>query len=135
MIFVIFACMKIAFLTVGILWIGWAQGGRLRIQPAEYSFDKVKQGSLVKARFSLLNEGKSPVQIQEIKPSCSCSVLSWERRTLSPGDSLSVEVTFNTAGKVGRQRKSFTVLSNAENSPTLFYLIGEVEAPSPYEND
>ncbi|MCX7607362.1 MAG: DUF1573 domain-containing protein, partial [Bacteroidia bacterium] len=65
----------------------------------------------------------------------SCSVLSWERRSIPPGDSLSVEVSFNTAGKVGRQRKSFSVLSSAENSPTLFYLIGEIEAPSPYEHD
>ncbi|MCX7607490.1 MAG: DUF1573 domain-containing protein, partial [Bacteroidia bacterium] len=54
----------------------YAQGGRLRVQPPEYAFGRVSQGSLVKARFYLINEGKVPIQIQEIKPSCSCSVLS-----------------------------------------------------------
>ncbi|MCX8111930.1 MAG: DUF1573 domain-containing protein [Bacteroidia bacterium] len=119
------------------IWLGalvWAQAPRLRVQPVEQSFGRVSQGTLVKARFTLLNEGKAPLQIQDIKPSCSCSILSWERRNLAPGDSIQVEVSFNTAGKVGRQRKSFSVLSNADNSPTLFYLSGEVEAGTLYED-
>ncbi|MCS6895600.1 MAG: DUF1573 domain-containing protein [Bacteroidia bacterium] len=117
--------------TVG--W-SWAQAPRVSVNPPEQNFGQVAQGSLVKARFTLLNSGKAPLQIQEIKPSCSCSVLSWERRTIAPGDSMSLEVTFNTAGKVGRQRKSFSIVSNAENSPTLFYLVGEVQAGSLYED-
>jgi hypothetical protein len=115
--------------------LAWGQTPQVHVQPPEYNFGRVAQGTLVKARFVVLNEGKAPLQIQEIKPSCSCSVLSWERRTIAPGDSLPVEIAFNTAGKVGRQRKSFTILSNAANSPTLFYLVGEVEAPSPYDGD
>ncbi|MCS7297844.1 MAG: DUF1573 domain-containing protein [Bacteroidia bacterium] len=118
--------------VVFLLGIGWAQALFLRVHPPEQHFGRVAQGTLVKARFILLNEGKAPIQIQEIKPSCSCSVLSWERRSLPPGDSIAVEVSFNTAGKIGRQRKSFSVVSNAENSPTLFYLVGEVEATSLY---
>jgi hypothetical protein len=46
---------------------------------------------------------------------------------------LPVQVSFNTAGKIGRQRKSFTILSNAANSPAFFYLTGEVQATSPYD--
>ncbi len=118
---------------VGVM-LGWAQG-LLQVSPSEYSFGRVRQGTLVKAAFTLRSVGTEPVQIQDIKPSCNCSVLSWERRTLAPGDSLKVEATFNTAGKVGRQRKSFTVLSTAQNSPLLFYLVGEVEASTPYGED
>lgn len=122
------------FVMIGLLMWGWAQAPKLRVQPGEQGFGRVAQGTLVKARFALINEGKAPLQIQEIKPSCSCSVLSWDRRSIPPGDSLLVEVSFNTAGKVGRQRKSFSVISNAENSPTLFYLTGEVEGTSLYED-
>ncbi|MCS7153821.1 MAG: DUF1573 domain-containing protein [Bacteroidia bacterium] len=121
-------------IILGVLTIGWAQAPRLRVQPAEGTFGRVSQGTVVKARFVLINEGTAPLQIQDIKPSCSCSVLAWERRSISPGDSAAVEVSFNTAGKVGRQRKSFSVLSNAENSPTFFYLSGEVAAGSLYED-
>jgi hypothetical protein len=60
-------------------------------------------------------------------------VTAWERREVPPGDSLPVQVSFNTAGKIGRQRKSFMVLSNATNSPTLFYLAGEVQGTSLYD--
>lgn len=124
----------IRFMIVGMLAWGWAQAPRLRVQPQEHNFGRVAQGTVVKARFTLINEGKVPLQIQEIKPSCSCSVTEWERRVIPPGDSASVEVSFNTAGKVGRQRKSFSILSNAEGSPTLFYLLGEVEPRSLYED-
>ncbi len=127
--------MRVCALIVLLSSLTWGQNAHIRVQPPEYNFGRVAQGTLVKARFVVLNEGKAPLQLQEIKPSCSCSVLSWERRTLAPGDSLPVEIAFNTAGKVGRQRKSFTILSNAANSPTLFYLVGEVEAPSPYDGD
>ncbi|MCS6790715.1 MAG: DUF1573 domain-containing protein [Bacteroidia bacterium] len=121
-----------AFLFLAIGCIGWSQSGRLRIEPAEQNFGQTTQGTLIKARFLLINEGKSPVQIQDIKPSCNCSVLSWEKRAIAPGDSLPVEVAFNTAHKVGRQRKSFSVISSAENSPTFFFLTGEVLAQSLY---
>lgn len=125
----VYACISLLSL------LAWGQTPRIRVQPPEYNFGRVAQGTLVKARFVVFNEGKAPLQIQEIKPSCSCSVLSWERRTVAAGDSLPVEVAFNTAGKVGRQRKSFTILSNADNSPAFFYVVGEVEAPSPYDGD
>lgn len=126
--------MLLRFIIIGIFSLGWAQAPRLRVQPSEQGFGRVSQGTVVKARFALINEGTVPLQVQEIKPSCSCSVLAWERRSIPPGDSLSVEVSFNTAGKVGRQRKSFSILSNADNSPTLFYLYGEVEAGTLYED-
>lgn len=122
-----------------LLWCGWVPllwaQGLLQVSPPEHPFGRVRQGTLVRATFTIRNLGNEPVQIQDIKPSCNCSVLSWEHRALVPGDSLKVEATFNTAGKVGRQRKSFTVLSTAQNSPLLFYLIGEVEASTSYYED
>lgn len=122
------------YLTALILGLTWAQTV-LKVDPPEQSFGRVAQGTLVKAQFRLINAGSTSIQLQEVKPSCSCSVVSLERRTLAPNETTAVEVSFNTAGKVGRQRKSFTVLSSATNSPTTFYLVGEVEAPSPYEHD
>ncbi len=122
------------YLTVLILGLTWAQA-LLKVEPAEQSFGRVAQGTLVKAQFRLINAGSTPIQLQEVKPSCSCSVVSVEKRSLAPNETTAVEVSFNTAGKVGRQRKTFTVLSSAANSPTAFYLVGEVEAPSPYEHD
>lgn len=115
--------------------VSWllAQEARVRVVPEEHNFGTVTQGTLVKARLVIRNEGAKPLVIQEIKPSCSCSVTSWERRDVAPGDSLPVQVSFNTAGKIGRQRKSFTILSNAANSPTFFYLTGEVRASSLYD--
>ncbi len=115
-----------------LLGLLWAQGAQLMVVPSEYRFGSVSRGTLVKAVYKLYNTGGSTLQIQEIKPSCSCSVLEWERRDLRPGDSLQIQVSFNTAGRVGPQRKTFTVLSNAINSPTFFYLQGEVQAQSPY---
>jgi len=113
-------------------WI-LAQEARIRIVPEEYNFGTVIQGSLVKTRFAIHNEGSKSLTVQDIKPSCGCSVASWERRDLLPGDSLVVQVSFNTAGKIGRQRKSFSILSNAANSPAFFYLVGEVQASSLYD--
>ncbi len=110
-----------------------AQEVRIRIVPEEYNFGTVTQGTLVKTRFTIHNEGPKALRIQDIKPSCSCSVTSWEQREIPPGDSMVVQVSFNTAGKIGRQRKTFSILSNAANSPAFFYLVGEVQASSLYD--
>lgn len=123
------AMFRLFFSLVGLLW---AQAPRLVVAPSEYRFGVVSRGTVVRATYKLYNVGEGILQIQEIKPSCSCSVLEWERRDLKPGDSLQIQVSFNTAGKIGPQRKTFTVLSNASNSPTFFYMQGEVQASSVY---
>lgn len=116
-----------------LLWSLLAQEARIRVVPEEYNFGTVTQGTLVKTRFTIRNEGSKTLLVQDIKPSCNCSVTSWERREIPPGDSMAVQVSFNTAGKIGRQRKTFSILSNAANSPVFFYLIGDVQAPSLYD--
>jgi len=122
---------RLAF-TLLVSWLV-AQEARIRVVPEEYHFGTVTQGTLVKTRFTIRNEGSKSLLVQDIKPSCNCSVTSWERREISPGDSMAVQVSFNTAGKIGRQRKTFSILSNAANSPVFFYLVGEVQASSLYD--
>ncbi len=118
--------------TCLVFWL-FAQEARIRVVPEEYNFGTVNQGTLVKTQFAIRNEGQKPLILQDIKPSCSCSVTSWDRREVAPGDSLIIQVSFNTAGKIGRQRKSFSILSSASNSPVFFYLVGEVRASSLYD--
>ncbi|MGQ9862936.1 MAG: DUF1573 domain-containing protein [Bacteroidia bacterium] len=110
----------------------WAQGtSSVELIPPEYDFGTVEQGTVVKALFKVKNTGKTYIHIQDIKPACGCTVVSWEKAPISPGAESSITVSFNTAGKIGRQRKSIVVFTDASSSPHTFILYGEVKGELP----
>jgi hypothetical protein len=64
------------------------------------------------ATFEFTNNTEQPVVIARVKSSCGCTVTSYERKAILPGESASVTATYN-ARKVGNFRKNVTVfLSN-----------------------
>lgn len=101
-----------------------------------YNFGRVNQGEVVQHVFKIRNEGKEDLIITTVKPSCGCTSPKWTQEAIPPGGEGEIHVVFNTGGKMGPQKKSITVYSNAPK-PLVLYLEGEVVAPSvplPTEN-
>ena len=75
----------------------------------------IEEGELVAIWFSYKNTGDAPLVIHDIKAGCGCTVPDWSKQPLEPGDTGTLKIIFNSAGKKGTQNLRITVLSNAMN--------------------
>lgn len=92
-------------------------------------FGEISQGEKVKQRFRFKNTGKSDLIISDAKGSCGCTVPSWPRQPIRPGQEGEVEVVFDSNGKSGRQHKTVTLVANTVPNKTVIALKGDVIAP------
>ena len=77
--------------------------------------------------FKFTNTGKEPLILQQPQSSCGCTVPSWPKEPVLPGESNEIKVTYNTK-KVGPINKTVTVKSNAKNNNVVLRITGKVEA-------
>lgn len=59
------------------------------------------------ARF--INTGKEPVAVAELRPSCGCTAAFTDREIVQPGDTATIAVTYDPAGRPGRFEKTLRV--------------------------
>lgn len=112
---------KILFFIITISSIGFAQlmGPKLLVQPMKYDFGTVTQGETVTHSFILTNNGGDLLKIIHVQTSCGCTAATPERNELAPGESTNLEVTFNSTGRYGAQKKNITIKSNDPENPLL----------------
>jgi hypothetical protein len=80
----------------------------------KYNFGKVKEGEKVKHAFKFKNTGEHPLMISDAIASCGCTVPSFSKAPVLPGDEGEIVVEFNTSGRKGNNHKSVIVVSNAD---------------------
>ncbi len=94
----------------------------------EYDFGTIKQGEVVEHVFSFTNTGKSPLIIENASASCGCTVPEPPKDPIAPGETGSINVTFNSTGKMGQQYPTVTIRANTQPNLTKISLKGVVEA-------
>jgi hypothetical protein len=83
-------------------------------------------GEKVAYIFTFENRGTGPLVISSASTSCGCTVSKYNTKPIAPGGKGSLEVTFDSSGRNGKQTKTITVRSNATKSVVLIRLTGEV---------
>ncbi len=92
-------------------------------------YGTIKQDAEGNRTFSFKNEGKTPIIISEAHGSCGCTVPTYPKEPIMPGQKAEIKVHYDTH-RVGPFSKSVTVNSNAKNSPVVLRISGTVEAPA-----
>ena len=80
-----------------------------------------------KCEFIFTNTGKEPLIISKAKGSCGCTVPSWPKEPVMPGESGLIQVNYDEK-RVGSFNKSITITSNAKNSPQIVKVKGKILA-------
>ena len=101
-------------------------GADIKYKAPTFDFGKIKQGEKVTHSFAFTNTGKAPLIVTNAVASCGCTTPVWPKTPVMPGDTASISVTFNSAGKSGLQDKLITVSSNSQPAQSIVHLIGEV---------
>ncbi len=102
-----------------------ASGPVISFEKLSHDFGAVKQGTPVSFDFVFTNTGKQPLLLSEPRSSCGCTVPTYPKEPIMPGQKKSVKITFD-AEKVGEFSKQVNILSNAENSPVVLVVKGRV---------
>lgn len=92
----------------------------------EHDFGTVDEGFVVETSFKVTNSGKSDLVITNAKASCGCTVPTWPREAIKPGESSEIQVRFNTSGKPNKQSKTITLSTNTEKGQELLKISGMV---------
>ncbi|MCE5345017.1 MAG: DUF1573 domain-containing protein [Bacteroidales bacterium] len=90
-----------------------------------HNFGKLIQDDPAGCEFIFYNKGRSPIIISDITASCGCTVPSWSKKPVMPGDSGSIQVLYLTNAP-GTFEKEITVFSNATKEPLLLKIKGKV---------
>ncbi len=91
-----------------------------------HDFGKIKSGDKVTYDFKFTNTGKSPLIITDAVATCGCTKPVWPNTPIKPGESAAINVTFNSAGKMGLQDKMITITANTNPAQNKVHLIGEI---------
>lgn len=105
---------------------GNADGPRIAFVEDTKDFGDITQGDKVSHTFEFENTGNEPLILSNVLTTCGCTATSWPREPITPGETANIEVSFNSAGKMGRQNKVVTIVSNALNAQERVKLITNV---------
>ncbi len=85
-------------------------------------FGTVAQGEQLKANFELRNEGTAPVEVKSVRPTCGCTVASYDKK-IAPGATGSIAASVDTTNFSGPIAKSLLVLTNDPETPNLTLVV------------
>jgi hypothetical protein len=107
---------------------------KIEVAATTHDFGKVDEGENVKFAFKLTNKGKAPLTIENVRTSCGCTAATPKDKTIAPGASSELAVSFDTRGRPGKNRKVITVTSNdPENATTRLEIMADVEPTLAFE--
>lgn len=112
---------KVIILVCMMASITFAQlmGPKISVQQSEFNFGDIKQGNVVAHEFVIHNTGDDALEIKNVRASCGCTAVKPEKDVLKPGESTKIKVTFNTAGREGKQQKYVYITTNDKEKPEV----------------
>lgn len=97
-------------------------------------FGTITQGEKVTKNYVFTNTGNADLIITSAKGSCGCTVPSYPRQPLKPGESGEITVKFDSRDKNGKQHKKIHIVGNTTPPNNTIAIKGEVIAPELIEN-
>lgn len=94
-----------------------------------YDWGKVgPKDSPLKTKVKIKNTGNEQLLITNVKPSCGCTTAPLDKDKLAPGETATIDVSFNVGSNAGVNSKTIRISSNdPANSTTIFRLSADVE--------
>ena len=85
----------------------------ISFEKTEHDFGTIDQGTAVEHTFKFTNTGNAPLVITNATSSCGCTVPTWTKEPIAPGETGEMLVKFNGSGQ-NQVTKTVTVTANTE---------------------
>lgn len=110
-----------------------AQGPAIEFNKLIHDYGTMEQGGNGTSEFIFKNTGTEPLILSNVRSSCGCTVPSWPREAIAPGEENTIVVKYDTR-RVGPISKSITVTSNGSEQPIILRIKGKI-TPKPAESE
>lgn len=102
---------------------------KIKFEEISHDFGKFSEGNPIqKCTFKFTNEGDAPLVINQAVASCGCTVPSYTKTPIKPGEGGEVTVTYNGKGKFpGMFKKNITIRTNGKPEMVRLYIMGNME--------
>lgn len=97
-------------------------GAKLVFSEEIHHFGSLKAGEVVSFTFIFRNEGTNALTITNVDRGCECTEVKIKNKNIEPGQEGHMEVIYNSAGEVGKQLKTITIFSNAEEPEKQIFI-------------
>lgn len=96
-------------------------------EPDTLFFGEINEGHILLDSFRVTNTGDQPYTIRNVKASCDCTVFRFPKEPLPPGQTATIRVEFDSAGKAGDALPGIVVYDNSRpNMRNILYLSGYI---------
>ncbi len=93
-----------------------------------FDFGHIKEGQKVHHTFKFKNVGNADLVISNAHGSCGCTIPEYASKPVAPNEEGSIEVTFNSQGKLGANHKTVTLIANTIPNTKILSITGDVKA-------
>ena len=130
--------MKKAILMSLLMFFGIAMA-QAQDKQASIKFDKTthsfgsfsEKSAIQKCTFVFTNAGTAPLIINQAVASCGCTVPTYTKTPVMPGEKGEIKVTYNGTGKFpGHFKKTITIRTNGDPEMTRLYIEGDMKDAS-----
>ena len=100
----------------------------IRFEHLEHDYGKFSEKDGVQTcEFKFKNNGDKPLVVNRAVASCGCTVPSYTKQPIAPGETGVITVKYNGEGKFPcKFRKTITVYTNGKREMTRLYITGEM---------
>lgn len=91
-----------------------------------HDFGTVNEGDIVRHAFLVTNSGDADLIIVRAKASCGCTIPTWPKEPVAPGESAQIKIEFDTRGKNNKQSKTITLTTNTVEGKEILKITGMV---------
>jgi len=110
-----------------------ADGPNMDFETTEIDYGTIAQNSDPLRVFKFTNEGTEPLVIKHAKGSCGCTVPSYPKQPIAPGESATIEVRYDTK-RIGPFQKTVTLTTNEADEKHTLRIKGKVEPAAASED-
>ena len=116
----------ITFLSLTFCLFAFASAQEISFESEEVDYGKIEKGSERVREFKFKNIGSAPLIISDAKGSCGCTVPTYPKEPIMPGQSDVIKVNYDT-NRLGPFTKYVTLTTNSTtNTSTRLKISGEV---------
>jgi hypothetical protein len=95
-----------------------------------HDFGEIEEGIVAEHIFKFTNSGDAPLIISNAQGSCGCTVPDYPRTPIAPGETGEIKVSFNSAGRGGKQDKQVTLNANTVPNTHVLKITSQVKPSS-----
>ena len=109
-------------------------GPKIEFESKVVDYGTIENGADGNREFTFTNTGNEPLIISNAKGSCGCTVPTWPRTPIAPGESSVIKVRYAT-NRTGGFSKTVTLTTNAVNESRVVLKIKGTVLPKPTEEN